>query len=44
MSKFWVVENSDELSLSEAVNSDNNDMKNLLKRKWKEINGAESAQ
>lgn len=44
MSKFWVVENSDELSLSEAVKSDDNDMKNLLKRKWKEINGNQTTQ
>jgi replicative DNA helicase len=44
MSKFWVVENSDELSLSEAVQSDSNNMKNLLKQKWKEINGNQTAQ
>ena len=44
MSKFNIVENSEALSLSEAVESDSNDMKNLLKRKWKEINGTQSTQ
>ncbi len=37
-SKILVVDNDDEMTLSEALRSDNNDMKTILKNKWKEIN------
>ena len=42
-SKWWVQQNYkkcevDEMTLSEALRSDNNDMKTILKNKWKEIN------
>lgn len=39
MSKIKVVENASEMTLDTAVKSDNTNMKNLLKSKWKEING-----
>jgi len=39
-SKILVVDSDDEMTLSEALRSDNNDMKTLLKNKWKEINSA----
>ena len=39
MSKIQVVENASEMTLDTAVKSDNTNMKNLLKSKWKEING-----
>jgi len=37
-SKILVVDSDDEMTLSEALRSDNNDMKTILKNKWKEIN------
>ena len=37
-SKFKILDDT-ELTLNEAVSQDNNDMKNALKTKWKEING-----
>ena len=37
-SKILVVNGDDEMTLSEALKSDNNDMKTILKNKWKEIN------
>ena len=37
-SKILVVDSDDEMTLSEALKSDNNDMKTILKNKWKEIN------
>ena len=37
-SKFKILDDT-ELTLNEAVAQDNNDMKNALKTKWKEING-----
>ena len=37
-SKFKILDDT-ELTLNEAVAQDNNDMKNVLKTKWKEING-----
>jgi len=39
MSKISVVDNVSEVSLQDAVNSDNQNMKSLLKSKWKEIQG-----
>ena len=38
MSKIEIVDNSDELTLKEALDSDAKDMKTLLKVKWQEIN------
>lgn len=38
MSKFVIVEGSDELSIDEVMASDNASMKGLLRSKWKEIN------
>jgi replicative DNA helicase len=37
-SKIIVVDSDSELTLSEALKSDNNDMRTILKNKWKEIN------
>ena len=37
-SKILVVDSDDEMTLSEALRSDNNDMKTILKNKWNEIN------
>jgi len=37
-SKIIVVDSDDEMTLSEALSSDNNDMKTILRNKWKEIN------
>ena len=39
MSKIQVVDDVSEMSLQDAVKSDNQDMKSLLKSKWKEIQG-----
>jgi len=39
MSRLKVVEGSEEISLEEIVKADAGDLKNLLKEKWKEING-----
>jgi replicative DNA helicase len=39
MSKIQVVDDVSEISLQDAVKSDNQDMKSLLKSKWKEIQG-----
>ena len=39
MSKIQVVDDAAEMSLQDAVNSGNQDMKSLLKSKWKEIQG-----
>lgn len=38
MSKFTLLENAEEISLNDAMESDSSDMKALLKKKWKEIN------
>ena len=40
MSKITVINDSDELTLNEVVESDNNSMKELLRKKWKEVNGS----
>jgi replicative DNA helicase len=40
MSNIKVLNENDEFTLSEIVESDNNSMKNLLKQKWKEVNGS----
>tara|TARA_R110002060_G_scaffold73217_1_gene82048 strand:+ start:106 stop:1500 length:1395 start_codon:yes stop_codon:yes gene_type:complete len=37
-SKIFVVDNDDEMTLSEALRSDSSDMKTILKNKWNEIN------
>jgi replicative DNA helicase len=39
MSKINVIDDVSEVSLQDAVNSDNQNMKSLLKSKWKEIQG-----
>jgi len=39
MSKISVVEEAAELSLTEVMIQDNKNMKQLLKSKWKEVNG-----
>ncbi len=39
-SKVEIIEDADELTLSEVVKSDNEGMKSLLRTKWKEIHGA----
>ena len=41
MSQITVIENGEEMSLSDVINTDSNRMKNLLKQKWQEINGSE---
>jgi len=38
MSKLSILENDSEMSLSEVVESDSMDMKNLLKKKWRQVN------
>ena len=38
MSKIEVVDDNNEISLSDAMKSDASDMKKLLKEKWKEVN------
>jgi replicative DNA helicase len=38
MSKLSILENDSEMSLSEVVESDSLDMKNLLKKKWRQVN------
>lgn len=38
MSKISIIENQSEMSLSEVVQSDQTDMRNLLKKKWKQVN------
>ena len=38
MSKISIIENESEMSLSEVVASDQSDMRNLLKKKWKQVN------
>ena len=38
MSKISVIEESDEMTLNEALASDAKDMKTLLKNKWQEVN------
>ena len=38
MSKFTLLENAEEISLNDAMESDSSDMKALLKKKWKDIN------
>jgi replicative DNA helicase len=38
MSRFTLIENAEEMSLGDAMNSDASDMRSLLKKKWKEIN------
>jgi replicative DNA helicase len=38
-SKLHIVENGDEMSLSDVIKTDAGSMKNLLKQKWKEVNG-----
>ena len=39
MSKIRVVANSEEMSLEDVLKTDAASMKNLLKKKWKEVNG-----
>ena len=41
MSKISVVENAEEMSLSDVVETDRTDMKKLLKKKWNEVNYSE---
>jgi replicative DNA helicase len=38
MSRFTLLENAEEMSLGDVMESDASDMKALLKKKWKEIN------
>ena len=38
MSKISIIENESEMSLSEVVQSDQTDMRTLLKKKWKQVN------
>ena len=38
MSKLRIVQDASEMSLSEVVKSDENDMKDLLKKKWRQVN------
>ena len=38
MSKIKIIEDASELSLSDVVKSDESDMKNLLKKKWRQVN------
>ncbi len=44
MSKIQIIENGSEMSLEDIVKSDSASMKNLLKEKWKQVNGEPSAQ
>lgn len=39
MSKLSIVEDAGEMTLNEAAKSDSSSMKNLLRQKWKEVNG-----
>ena len=39
-----IIENAGELSLEDVVKTDSNNMKNLLKEKWKEVNGDANSQ
>ena len=39
MSKLYITNSTEELTLDEVIKSDHKEMKNLLKTKWKEING-----
>jgi len=38
MSKLKIVQDASEMSLSEVVKSDESDMKDLLKKKWRQVN------
>ena len=38
MSKICVLEESDEMTLNEALVADSKSMKTLLKNKWQEVN------
>jgi replicative DNA helicase len=40
MSHIRVLENCEEMTLSDVINTDKNSMKNLLKQKWQEVNGS----
>jgi len=44
MSKLQIIENGEEMTLEEIVKTDATSMKNLLKEKWKQVNGEPSAQ
>tara|TARA_E500000331_G_scaffold327240_1_gene346036 strand:+ start:2467 stop:3855 length:1389 start_codon:yes stop_codon:yes gene_type:complete len=44
MSKLQIIENGGEMSLEDVVKTDATSMKNLLKEKWKQVNGETSAQ
>ena len=39
MSKIYIIEDSDGMSLEDVIKTDSNSMKDLLKKKWKEVNG-----
>ena len=39
MSKLQIIENGEEMTLEEVVKTDAGTMKNLLKEKWKQVNG-----
>jgi replicative DNA helicase len=39
ISKLFVVENAEEMTLGDVIETDSNSMKQLLKDKWKEVNG-----
>jgi len=39
ISKLFVVENAEEMTLGDVIETDSNSMKKLLKDKWKEVNG-----
>ena len=41
MSKLTILENADEMTLGDAVKAQNQNLKNLLKQKWKEIRDEE---
>jgi len=43
-SKLHIVENGDEMSLSDVIKTDAGAMKDLLKQKWKEVNGDSAKQ
>ena len=42
ISKLFVVEDAEEMSLSDVMETDENSMKSLLKEKWGEVNGNKS--
>ena len=44
MSRLQIIENGEEMTLEEIVKTDATSMKNLLKEKWKQVNGDTSAQ